>query len=532
MPLGLHKLRLDDELAEVRSEQLRFTAAEIREMVDTAGITLSDHAVEVLQQRTEGWAAGLRLAVLSLAGHPDPERFVAEFSGSDRTVAEYLLAEMLQRQAPDVQRLLLRTSLLDRVNGELADVLTGGSGADKVLLDLEQEGAFVVSLDADRTWFRYHQMFGGLLRLELRRTEAGRIPALHRLAAQWFAEHGQPADAVRHLQAAGDWPEAARLLTEHALSLTLDGGAGTVRALLQAFPGPSDSLALVHAIDELGRLRLDEAAEHLEIARSTGQYPMVVTVLDLQLARLRGHFDCVVAQDHSLPDADLRAVLLLNLGVTEAWSQRPAAAERHLQEGAALARELNRPYLEVACLAHLGFIATRQSLTLARRRTEEAIELATRHGWDDESVVAPAYGTLGWILAWTGDFGHAEHWLDRARHADGEPGVQLLVHVVAGLIAAARGRHHEALTEFAAAGGEHAFSAQVTAWTIATQARAGMLDPAAAPSSLGNDPEDSLMTALARCDLGDRPAATAAIEHALDLAEEERLILPFLMTGA
>ncbi|MDX6280131.1 MAG: LuxR family transcriptional regulator, maltose regulon positive regulatory protein [Kribbellaceae bacterium] len=573
--LGLHKLRLTDELAEVRSEQLRFTVAETRDVVDAAGITLSDHAVEVLHQRTEGWAAGVRLAVLSLAGHPDPDRFVAEFSGSDRTVAEYLLAEMLQRQPPDVQRLLLRTSLLDMVTGELADVLTGGSGADKVLLELEQAGAFVVSLDADRTWFRYHQLFGGLLRLELRRTEAGRIPALHRLAAHWYAEHAQPADAVRHLQAAGDWAEAARLLTEHALSLTLDGEAGAVRALLQAFPGRDNSLALVRAIDELGRMRLDEAAGYLEIARSTGRHSMVITVLDLQLARLRGHFDCVVAQDHSLPDADLRAVLLLNLGVTEAWSQRPADAERHLQEGAALARELNRPYLELACLAHLGFVATRQSLSLARRRTEAAIELAIKHGWDDESVVAPAYATLGWILAWTGDFDQAEHWLDRAMHADGEPGVELLVHVVAGLIAAARERHHDALAEFASAGGEHAFSAQVTAWTIATQARAGLLDearttlaragdvpnaaaaihlgehdPAAARRSLGSDParrslggdpacgslgndlEGSLLTALACCDLGDRGAATAAVEHALDLAEEDRLILPFLMTGA
>jgi LuxR family maltose regulon positive regulatory protein len=553
LPLRLHKLRLADELAEIRGAQLRFTIEEARQLV--AGLKLSDHAVEVLQRRTEGWAAGLRLAVLSLAGHPDPERFVAEFSGSDRTVAEYLMAEMLERQPPDVQRLLLRTSLLDKVNGELADVLTGGSGADKILLELEQANAFVVSLDADRTWFRYHQMFAGLLRLELRRTEP--VPALHRLAAQWFAEHAQPADAIRHRQAAGDWAEAAGLLTEHALSLTLDGEGGTVRALLQAFPGPNDSLALVHAIDELNRMRLDEAAQYLETARSTGQNPMVVTVLDLQLARLHGHFDCVVAQDHRLPDADLRAVLLLNLGVTEAWSQRPADAERHLQEGAALARDLNRPYLEAACLAHLGFVATRQSLTLARRRTEAAIALAAEHGWDDEPVIAPAYATLAWILAWTGEFDHAEHWLDRAVQADGEPGIRLLTHVIAGLIAAARGHHHDALTEFAAAGGEHAFSAQVTAWTIATQARAGMLDqarttlaeagdvpnaaaaiqlgqhdPAAARRILETDLEGSLLMALACCDLGDKRAATAAIEHGLDLAEQDRLILPFLMTGA
>jgi hypothetical protein len=124
-PAGLHRLRLAGELAEIRAAELRFTERETRELLDASGIALSDAATALLHRRTEGWAAGLRLAVISLAGHPDPERFVAEFSGSDRTVAEYLLAEMLDRQSDDVQQLLLRTSLLDRVNGELADLLTG-----------------------------------------------------------------------------------------------------------------------------------------------------------------------------------------------------------------------------------------------------------------------------------------------------------------------------------------------------------------------------------------------------------------------
>ena len=167
------------------------------------------HRSPCLHERTEGWAAGLRLAALSLAGHPDPERFVAEFSGSDRTVAEYLIAEMLDRQPEGVQAMLLRTSLLDQVNGALADLLSGGSGTERILLELEDANAFVVSLDAERTWFRYHHLFADLLRLQLRQTWPEETPALHRRAAAWFLRNGQAVEAVRHTQAAGDWSDAA-----------------------------------------------------------------------------------------------------------------------------------------------------------------------------------------------------------------------------------------------------------------------------------------------------------------------------------
>src|SRR5208282_1382750 len=234
--LGLHRLRLAGELAEIRTADLRFSERETRELLDASGIMLSEGAAALLHQRTEGWAAGLRLAAISLAHHPGPEQFVAEFSGSDRTVAEYLVAEMLDRQPDDVQHLLLRTSLLDQVSGELADLLTGRPGSERILLALENANAFVVSLDSERTWFRYHHLFADLLRLELRRRQPDQVPALHRRAAGWFAQHGQAADAIRHTQAAGDWPDAARLLADHAFGLTLDGQAQTIQTLLQAFP--------------------------------------------------------------------------------------------------------------------------------------------------------------------------------------------------------------------------------------------------------------------------------------------------------
>ena len=159
------------------------------------------------------------------------------------------MAEMLERQPADVQDLLLHTCLLDRVNGELADLLTGRPGSERILLELEYANAFVISLDPERTWFRYHNLFGDLLRLELRRTRPGQVAALHRRAAAWLSRHGQVGDAIRHTQAAGDWSGAARLLADHAFGLMLDGQAQTIQALLRTFPpgayGDDLELALV-----------------------------------------------------------------------------------------------------------------------------------------------------------------------------------------------------------------------------------------------------------------------------------------------
>src|ERR1700691_3684598 len=273
LPLRLHKLRLAGDLADIRAADLRFTEGETRQFLEASGIALSEAGVARLHQRAEGWAAGLRLAAISLASSPDPERFVAEFSGSNRTVAEYLLAEMLECQPAEVQQVLLRTSILDRVNGELADLLTGHPGSERILLGLEDANAFVVSLDPARTWFRYHHLFADLLRLELRRRLPEEVPVLHRLAAEWFSQRGEIVDAIRHTQAAGDWSDAARLLADHSFSLTLDGQAQTIQTLLRAFPpgavteGPD--LPLARATSELARGRLAEAAARLTVAEAS-----------------------------------------------------------------------------------------------------------------------------------------------------------------------------------------------------------------------------------------------------------------------
>ena len=611
LPLRLHQLRLAGELAEIRAADLRFSERETRELLEASGIALSDAGAALLHQRTEGWAAGLRLAAISLADHPDPERFVAEFSGSDRTVAEYLIAEMLERQPDDVKDLLLRTSLLDRVNGELADLLTGRPGSERILLELEDANAFVVSLDPGRTWFRYHHLFGDLLRLELRRTLPEEVPGLHRRAADWLIQHGQVVDAIRHTQAAGDWPRAARLLADYSFSMTLDGQTQTIQALVQAFPPGADhpELALVYATVDLIQGRLDEAAAHLAVAETyAGTAPpdrqrrlhVALASLKLSLARRRGNLAGVLEQAKFLASpvtgqsdedialgSELRAVALMNLGIVEAWSQGLPDAERHLQEGADLARQIGRPYLEVACLAQLGFASRIRSFAITRERCQEAIALAERHGWGAEPMIAPALVTLAGNLVWTGEFDEGERWLQRAELAlqtDAGPGIRQLLHLATGMLHAGRGRHHEALEELRAAeqlqsqlAGSHALASQVTGWMLATQARAGMPsqacaslaaltderanageirnaravicliegDPAAALDALakvldGTAPvvgyvtlvETQLLAGLAHRGLGDQRAANQAAERALGLAEPDRLVLPFAITGS
>jgi LuxR family transcriptional regulator, maltose regulon positive regulatory protein len=608
--LRLHQLRLAGELAEIRGADLRFTERETRELLDAAGVAVSEAGAGLLYQRTEGWAAGLRLAALSLAGHPDPERFIAEFSGSERTVAEYLIAEMLERQPGDVQNLLLRTSLLGQVNGDLADLLAGRPGSERILLSLEDANAFVVSLDPERTWFRYHHLFADLLRLELRRRLPEEVPVLHRRAAQWFIRHGRAADAIRHTQAAGDWPDAARLLADHSFSMTMDGQGQTVRALLQAFPPGTGhaELALVRAARSLGWGRLDQAAADLKVAETyAGTTPpvrqrrlrMAIASLKLRLAARRGHLAGVTEQARFLDSPvtgqseedialgnDLRAVALMNLGTVEA-SLGLADAERHLREGAVLARKIGRPYLEVRCLAELGPASRNRSFATTRRRCEEAIVLAERHGWGTEWIIAPALITLADTMAWTGEFDEAEQWLRRAAgilQTDTGPDIMLFLHQTTGMLMAARGRNHEALEEFSAAEylhsqleGSPAIAGQVTGWLLATRARLGMTGEAraalaalgeeqAASGELGNaraviclaegDPagslgavrdvldgmapvigyvtvvEANLLAGLAHRELGDQRAANQATERALDLAEADRLMLPFAMTDS
>ena len=611
--LGLHRLRLEGELAEIREPDLRFTANEARKLVSAAGVELTEPTVALLHERTEGWAAGLRLAVLSLAGHPDPGRFAEEFSGSERTVAEYLLAEVLERQSEPVRRLLLRTSILERVSGPLADALTEGLSGERTLQELEETNAFVVALDAARSWFRYHHLFADLLQLELRRTAPAEVIALHRTATSWFAGHGHPVEAVRHAQAAGDWSLASRLLADHWPGLQLGGQAAAVHELLAGFPAEAAAtyaeLAVLIAADELAQGSLQAAERYLGLAArgsapvSVGRHEQLQVLLEmvrLLLARQRGNPPAVAEEARRLqataeaPDAalaglgeELRGLALINLGITEVWAAQFGVAERHLEQGVALARRIGRPFLEFSGLAHQAVIETYRSFAQAAERSRQAIELARRHGWTDEPTAGTAYVMLGAALAWQGRIQEAEPWVQRAERtvrAETELAAGAGVYHVRGVLELARGRYQDALAAFRAAerlagnlAAPHLLVPPTRGLLLHLLVRLGEIEEAEeALADLGepdrergetrtalaalrlaqDDPHAAIATlapvldgsvplirqtwlvgaflleAIARDALGEPAAAERALESALDLAEPEGLQLFFLLQPA
>jgi LuxR family transcriptional regulator, maltose regulon positive regulatory protein len=612
--LGLHRLRLAGELTEIRATDLRFTLQEAGALLEAAGAELSGPAVARLHDRTEGWAAGLRLAALSLAGYPDPERFAAEFSGSERTVAEYLLAEVLERQSEPARRLLLRTSVLERVNGELADLLTAGSGGERILQQLEQANTFVTAMDARRSWFRYHQLFADLLQLELRGSAPAELPALHAAAAGWYADHGYLVEAVRHAQAAEDWALAARVLSDHWVGFGLNGLGATAHELLARFPAgviASDAeLAARMAGDELVRGSREEAERYLTLATRglesvpagrRGRSQVVLAVVRMRFARQRGDLPAVAGEAQRLLapagaadparlglGEDLRALALIDLGIAELWTGSFEEADRHLEQGVALAHRIGRPYLEITGLAYWAQQMNWRSFALATQRSRQAIELASQHGWADEPIAGVAYLARSLAELSQGRLEEAERALEQAERtlrAEAEPAAGMRLHYARAVLEFVSGRHDAALVAFRTAErlagmlvAEHTFAVRLRSHLLQALVRMGETqsveqafaamdrqeretgemrnamavlrlaqdDPKAATAALAPVTGGSaslknaqywlvqtfLLEAIARDALGDVAAARRALERALDLAEPEGLLFPFLIDPA
>ena len=328
--LPLARLRATGELLEVRAAELRFDAKEAAHLLtDVLGLTLTDEQIEVLFRRTEGWVSALCLAALSLAGRPDVAPFIQTFAGDNRHIVDYLMAEVLESQPPQRRNFLLRTSLPQRLSGDLCDAMLQRTGSASVLAAIERENLFLLPLDLSRRWYRYHQLFAELLRTELRRTEPDLIPSLHQRASAWFAAEGLIDEAVHHLVTAGDIARTAELVAADWSTEFNRGRLSTVSAWLELLPHETVArdprLNIAHAWIALDRGLLDDAAawaDAADAALATVSPDMDVGIIGAQIVVLRAV--------HHFKSGDVAAALAtarraINLDLGDAPLGKPAA---------------------------------------------------------------------------------------------------------------------------------------------------------------------------------------------------------------
>lgn len=272
-PLPLTRLRARGEMVEIRADDLRFTDDEATAFLNKSfGLNLSREDIAPLLERTEGWIASLRLAGLSLQGRKDPSEFIQSFAGSHRFIVDYLVEEVLERQPPEVREFLLKTSLLERLNASLCDALTGREDSQKMLEGLERANLFLISLDDDRHWYRYHHLFADFLRARLSQLYPAYVLPLHLQAAAWLEQNGFIDAAVQHLFSAKAWAEAMRLIGAHLHLKTIQGETLTIVHWLSALPeevlAANPKLALLYTVPLTVMGHFPEAEKWLQISES------------------------------------------------------------------------------------------------------------------------------------------------------------------------------------------------------------------------------------------------------------------------
>lgn len=487
--LPLARLRARGDLVEIRSGDLRFGSVEAGHLLnDVLGLDLSDGDIQLLHRRTEGWAAGLYLAALSLAGRRDAAAFIRTFAGDNRHIVDYLMSEVLDSQPAQMRSFLLRTSVLRRLSGELCDAVLQTSGSTGVLEKIERENLFVVPLDMSRRWYRYHHLFGELLRTELRRTEPDLVAGLHRRAADWFEAEGLVDEAVRHLVAAGDIARSADLIAADWVNEFNGGGLSTVSGWLDLLPAESvredPRLSAARAWIALNVGQFDDAHRWIEEVEAAAE-----TVsrgnLDAQLAALR--------EVHAFKTGDVAAAL---------EAARRAIA---LDFGDELQARSAARCMYGSALYFSG------SIDEAKAAFRRAVQLAEKIG--DRRRRIYALGYLALIAAESGEFADAEQQIRRTTGAGGFPAagehfVNAIVSLAAATILDVSGDKTAALDAAHAAVSLSRKGGGILELAKALVVRANVLD-----------------------DLGDHEAATASRKEATDMlrtcadADIARLVL-------
>jgi LuxR family maltose regulon positive regulatory protein len=440
--LPLHRLRVAGDLVEIRARDLAFGVEEAGALLATDGVTVDREQARLLVGRTEGWAAGLRLAALFLR-RPELERSPEDFAGDDRAVTDYLAEEVLASQPPELRQFLVRTSIADRLTAGLADVLTGGSRGQQALEALERSNAFVVGLGSDRRWYRYHPLLREMLQHQLAVDEPEAVQLLHRRAAQWFAANGNPITALGHAADAQDWSLLGRLFVTHGAPLLLSTDRAALDAVLARIPAElfatSSELCLCAAARLLYANRFTEIQPHVDLAEvlledASQDVRSAVAVLtqlfSMAVARGRGDITGLLAaalsaldglsgQGAAWPAAEqARAVAHGNLGTALVWSGRLAEAEVQLRKGLPVAEGTRMEVARINMLAHLGLAAALAGrLHQGFDHASTAVQLADARGWVPLAQATTAHLALAMIHLQWNNVDEARSWLARGRAA-------------------------------------------------------------------------------------------------------------------
>jgi len=393
--LPLATLRARGQLTELRLAELRFSAQETSAFLgETMGLRLSPEAVERLEARTEGWIAGLQLAALSMQGRDDLASFVESFTGSHRYILDYLAEEVLNRQTQRVREFLLQTSILQRLNGPLCDAVTGRSDGQQMLEWLEGANLFVLPLDDERKWYRYHRLFADLLRARLEDGEAGTVAELHRRASLWYEEHHAIHDAFSHAVDAGDVQRMRQLFETNGMPLLMHGELGTLLTWVSQLPvevvANSARIGTLHAWAllltgqmqplEKRLLQLESVLEQTVADDVAGQIAAIRAYQAAQVGDVDGSIGLAQSALRLLSEGneEIRSVVLFTLGGAHLLQGSVAAAGQAMADASAMATGAGNIHLAVPALNSLAAFQLLQGrLEQSEQTARQAIELAT-----------------------------------------------------------------------------------------------------------------------------------------------------------
>jgi LuxR family maltose regulon positive regulatory protein len=436
-PLPLSRLRARGQLTEIRGADLRFKVTEAGAFLnDVVGLDLAPDEIARLHERTEGWAAGLQLAGLSLRGREDHRQFIESFAGDDQQIVDYLGFEVLDRQPPELREFMIQSSVLERLSGSLCAAVTGNPDSERLLRRLERENAFVVALDSRREWYRYHHLFAELLRHELARTDPGLVAELHRRASAWYREAEAIHEAIEHAIAAGDFGDAIELIITHWYEFLQRGRQETVAGWIDKLPAETvvhdPNLCLTRAWLGVNTGRLEEVDRWIETAgNAAAEQPGAEELPPLEsgVASLRAIHRYMSGNVRAAVSAGRRALELERggaaspwrpvgcpvLGLSLHWHGEREAATQTLIEAVRIARANGNHLAAMHASGGLAAIEYERGDTAsAGARAAEAIALADEHDLSEHWASSLSLAVRGQLLDRSDDPEAADQILLRA----------------------------------------------------------------------------------------------------------------------